>query len=135
MRSGDLASDAGGEPARVLIRVPPLDRHEHVQAVRAGSLRERNQPERVEGLPDEHGHLDRLGEAGVVRRVEVEDDPVRPVEPVHARIPVVALDAARVGHPQQGELVVHGRDFDRPRRVRRPARPHFDRDRFIQAGA
>ena len=50
------------------------------------------------------------GEADVGRRVEVEEDEVRPLGPVDPRVPRVHVDAAHVHHPEQRELVVDERD-------------------------
>ena len=58
MRPRDRAGDDLGEPARVLVRVPPLDRDEHVHAVGAARLREAREAERVERLLDEQRDLD-----------------------------------------------------------------------------
>ena len=55
-----------------------------------------------------------LREADVRRRVEVEEDEVRPLRLVDPRVPGVHVDAAHVRHPEQRELVVHERDVDHP---------------------
>ena len=57
--AGERAGDDLGELARLVVRVPPLDRHEHVHAVAAARLRETGEPERVEHLLDEQRDLDR----------------------------------------------------------------------------
>jgi hypothetical protein len=54
------------------------------------------------------------------RRVEVEQHPIRAVEPVDARVPGVTLDAAGVDHPQKRQLVVDERRMDRARATRLP---------------
>ena len=55
---------------------------------------------------------DRLREADVRRRVEVEEHEVGPVGLVDPRVPRVHVDAAHVHHPEQRELVVHERRVD-----------------------
>ena len=103
------------ELARLLVRVPPLDRDEHVHPVAAARLREPDEPERVEDLLDEQRDLDHLREAGIGGRVEVEEDEVGPVGLVDPRVPRVQVDTAHVHHPEQRELVVDERRLDRPR--------------------
>ena len=106
MRRGQRTRDDLGEVPRVLVGGAPLDRHEHVDPVRAARLAARLEPERVERLLDEQRDLHRLGEADVGRGVEVEEDEVGPVGLVDARVPRVHVDAAHVDHPEQCVFVV-----------------------------
>ena len=124
MRAGDRAGDDLGELARVVVRVAPLDGDEHVHPLGARRLRERDEPERVEGLLDEQRNLHRLGEADVGRRVEVEEDEVGPVGLVDARIPDVHVDARHVHHPEQRVLVADDRGGYPLAATRRLARRH-----------
>ncbi len=89
-----------------------VERNEDVEALAAGGLRERLEPERGEQLADEQRHLDRLPPRHLGRRVEVEEHEVGPVGPVDPRVPRVHVDAAHVRHPEQRELVVHEREVD-----------------------
>ena len=51
MRARDRAGDDFGERARLLERRAAVERHEHVEALAAGGLRERDEAELVEQLP------------------------------------------------------------------------------------
>ena len=78
--------------------------------------------------------LDRLGEADVGRRVEVEEHPVGPRRLVDPRVPGVHVDAAHVHHPEQRELVVHEREVDHPALRRLVARRGLERPRRDPVG-
>ena len=121
MSTRDRAADDLGELPRVGERVPALDRDEHMHAVGAARLRERDEAERVERRLHDQRRLHRLREADVVRRIEVEEHEVGPVRPVDARVPRVHVDAAHVHHPEERRLVVHERRLD-PLRFRGDSR-------------
>src|SRR5205085_5172090 len=88
----EQARRALGEVVRLLEGRAPRDRRDDVDPVRAARLHVARQPELVEQLADQVRNLDRELEAAV-RGIEVEEDEVRPVRLVDARIPRVHVDA------------------------------------------
>ena len=89
------------EVVGLLERRPARDRRDDVDAVGAARLHVARQLELVEQLADQVRDLDRQLEA-VVRRVEVEEDEVRTVGLVDARVPRVHVDAVVLHHEQHG---------------------------------
>ena len=78
----------------------------------------------VERFTNEVGDANRLDEAVPrLRRVEVEDDVVRPVRLVDARVPGVHVDAVHLHHPDERRRLVHEREVDEPRLAFAFARP------------
>ena len=105
-------------------RVAARDRDEDVDSVGAARLHVRAQLERVERFPDEVRDANRLHEAVPrLRRVEVEDDVVRPVRLVDARIPGVHVDAVHLHHPDDRCRLVDDGEIDEPRLAFALARP------------
>jgi hypothetical protein len=97
-----------------------------VDAVGPARLHVAGQLELVEQLAHEMRDLDRKGEsAGLVRRIEIEDDVVRPRRVVDPRVPRVHVDAVHLHHPQERLAGVHEREVHLPRitltRMRREA--------------
>ena len=113
-----------GQLVRLGVRVAARDRHEDVDAVGAARLHVRAQLEAVERFTNEVGDANRLHEAVPrLRRVEVEDDIVRAVRLVDARVPGVHVDAVHLHHPHGRRGLVHEREVDEPRLAFAFARP------------
>ena len=103
------------ELVRLGIRVPPRDRHEHVNAVGAARLDVRAKLEPLERLADEVRNANGLYEpVARLRRVEVEEDEVRAVRLVHPRVPGVHVDAVHLHHPDERGGLVDEREVDEP---------------------
>ena len=113
MGAHDRTGDNLGEPACVRVGRATVERHEHVEALATRGFRKRSQAQRVEELPQDERDLDRLRPRHLGRRIEVEEDEVRPVRAIDTRVPGVHVDAAHVHHPEQRELVVDDRKAHR----------------------
>src|SRR4051794_23214615 len=100
-----------------------------MHALGAARLREGSEPERIERLLDDERHLNDLAKSDVRGRIEVEEDEVGTVGLVDSRVPRVHVDAAHVGHPDQGVLVVDQRRVD----PALPRRPLPRRDLHVEA--
>ena len=88
-----------------------VERHDDVEALRAGGLHPRRQPELIEQV----AKADRRGANGVDiigGRIEIEDADVRVIQIRHARDPHVLRDRVLVRHPQQRSLVGDHRMMD-----------------------
>ena len=116
VRARDRARDDLREPTRVVVGRAPVERDEHVKALAARRLRERLERERVEQLLEDQRDLDRLRPRHLGRRVEIEEDEVRPVGLVDARVPRVHVDAAHVHHPEQRRARRRPAEIDPPLR-------------------
>ena len=76
----------------------------------ARRLRKPDEAEGIERLLHEQRDLHRLGEVHVGGRIEVEENEVRSVRLVDARVPGIHVDAPHVHHPKQRQLVVDERE-------------------------
>ena len=88
-----------GEVVGLLERRPSRDRRDDVDSVGAARLHVAGQLELVEKLANQVSDLDRELEA-IVGRIEVEEDEVRPVRLVDARVPRVHVDAVVLHHEE-----------------------------------
>src|SRR4051812_28663744 len=112
----ELAQHTLGELVGLGGGVAPRDRHEHVDPVGAARLHIRAQLEPLERLPHQVSDLDRLRKAVArLRRVEVEDDVVRLLGLVDARVPRVHVDAVHLHHPHERSGLVDQREVDEAR--------------------
>ncbi len=122
MRARQRPRNDAREGPRLLERVTPGDRYDDVDPVGAARLRKAFEPNRVENLPHEQRHPDRVVEAGVVGRVEVEEHRIRTIRTIGAREPRVQIDTAHVGHPEKGQRVIDERVVDHPAALSVPRR-------------
>ena len=86
------------------------DRRQHVQPGRAGGLRVRSEPEPVHDLLHDERDLAHELPRVAFARVEVDQQVVRPLDVLDARVPGVQLDAAEVDHPGERSGVVDDRE-------------------------
>ena len=106
----DLRQPGRGMPKLLRRNVPP-DRHDDVQALPAGGLEQRRQPEVVGHLEDQQRHLHR-GVEGVVGRIDVDGQLIRPLEPVAADGRRMELERGLVPQPCERRGVVADRVRD-----------------------
>ena len=87
-----------------------LDRRHDVQPGRARGLRIRGEAELVHHLAHDERDLSNVRPLAVGRRVEIDQQVVRPLDVVDPRVPRVQLDAAEVDDPGQRRRVVDHRE-------------------------
>src|SRR5215475_7440523 len=95
-----LDTEQGQEPsegARLLVRVAGAERNEDVEAGGPGGLDVIRQADFVEDPMQLPRDLHDIGERGPFR-IEVEDQPVRPVERAEPRAPQMERDSPEIDH-------------------------------------
>ena len=103
--------EQAGERPRLLVRVARAQRQQDVQARRPRRLRVARQLQLLEDAPERQRDLDDVGERRPLG-VEVEHQPVGPVERLQPRGPQVQRDRAGVGDVAQRLDVVHDEVVD-----------------------
>ena len=96
---GQFARDRRRIRTNLILHRATAERHEHVQAAAAGRLGERFEPVILELRAQQQGRARRRREA--VRRIEVEGQPVGPIEVIGPAVHHVHRDAAVVDERQE----------------------------------
>ena len=92
--------------AVVVVDVVDIERHVHLDALRARGLREALEADLLERVAQYVRHLAALGKAGGRTGIEVEGHDRRPVDVVYERERGVELEIGEVGQPDQRRQVV-----------------------------